>query len=40
MAKVALVTYRQLPLLTEDDRLFQSYLQQKGVEVQAVVWDA
>ncbi|HEX8600573.1 MAG TPA: hypothetical protein VF952_18920 [Chloroflexia bacterium] len=40
MHRVALVTYRDLPQLCDDDRLLLDYLNQHGVQALAVVWDA
>jgi hypothetical protein len=38
--RVALVTCRQLPELTPDDRLLLEPLRQVGIEARAIVWDA
>ncbi|MDQ5867553.1 MAG: hypothetical protein M3390_17765, partial [Chloroflexota bacterium] len=40
MHRVALATYRDLPLLCDDDRLLLDYLNRHGVQAEAVVWDA
>lgn len=40
MSKVAFVTYRDVPGLTPDDRLAADTLRRRGVDVEAVVWDA
>ncbi|MDQ3930891.1 MAG: hypothetical protein M3328_17315 [Chloroflexota bacterium] len=40
MPKIALVTYRDLPELCDDDRLLLEYLNGHGVQAEAVVWDA
>jgi glutathione synthase/RimK-type ligase-like ATP-grasp enzyme len=40
MIKVAFVTYAELPLLYEDDRLAADLLRGRGVEVEPVLWDA
>jgi hypothetical protein len=39
LAQVALVTYRDLPHLTEDDRLLIAPLRELGIGVEPVVWD-
>ena len=39
MKRVALVTYRDRPELTDDDRLLIPHLLDFGVEARAVVWD-
>ncbi|MCA1557412.1 MAG: hypothetical protein LC731_02600, partial [Acidobacteria bacterium] len=36
----AFVTYAELPLLYDDDRLAADLLRSRGVEVEAVLWDA
>jgi len=36
---VALVTWANLPQLTEDDRLLRAELERRGVETHAAVWD-
>src|SRR5688572_28744605 len=40
MTRVAFVTYAELPLLYEDDRLAADLLRSRGVEVEAVLWDS
>jgi glutathione synthase/RimK-type ligase-like ATP-grasp enzyme len=40
MKKVAFVTYREVRNLTEDDCLAVEFLKARGVEVEAVLWDA
>lgn len=40
MKKVALVTYRGIPDLTDDDRLLVDCLFERGVVAEAVVWDS
>ena len=40
MYRIALATYRDLPQLCDDDRLLLDYLNEHGVEAEAVVWDA
>jgi hypothetical protein len=40
MTKAAFVTYHELPDLTADDRLVLDHLHDRGVETQAVLWDA
>ena len=40
MTKVAFVTYAELPLLYGDDRIAAGLLRGRGVEVDAVLWDA
>ncbi|HKS30196.1 MAG TPA: hypothetical protein VJS44_20395 [Pyrinomonadaceae bacterium] len=40
MTRVAFVTYAELPLLYDDDRLAASLLRERGVEVEAVLWDS
>nr|MDQ3016487.1 hypothetical protein [Bacteroidota bacterium] len=36
---LAFVTYWKLPNLTDDDRLIQQYLQERGFEVRPTLWD-
>lgn len=40
MMKVAFVTYAELPLLYDDDRLAADALRSRGVGVEAVLWDS
>lgn len=40
MTRVAFVTYAELPLLYDDDRIAAELLRGRGVEVDAVLWDA
>ena len=40
MTRVAFVTYAELPLLYDDDRIAAGLLRGRGVEVDAVLWDA
>jgi glutathione synthase/RimK-type ligase-like ATP-grasp enzyme len=40
MTRVAFVTYAELPLLYDDDRLAAAALRSRGVEVEAVLWDS
>jgi glutathione synthase/RimK-type ligase-like ATP-grasp enzyme len=40
MTRVAFVTYAELPLLYDDDRIAVELLRGRGVEVDAVLWDA
>lgn len=40
MTRVAFVTYAELPLLYDDDRLAAEELRGRGVEVEAVLWDS
>jgi len=40
MTRVAFVTYAELPLLYDDDRLAADLLRGRGVEVEAVLWDS
>ena len=40
MRTVALVTYRELPDLTDDDRLVFDELRRQGIDARAVTWDA
>ena len=40
MTRVAFVTYAELPLLYDDDRLAAEALRSRGVEVEAVLWDS
>lgn len=40
MSKAAFVTYHELPNLTVDDRLVLDHLHDRGVETEAVLWDA
>ena len=39
MKRVALVTYRGCPTLTEDDRLLIPILRELGVEARPMLWD-
>ncbi|HEX8139583.1 MAG TPA: hypothetical protein VF544_18635 [Pyrinomonadaceae bacterium] len=40
MTRVAFVTYADLPLLYDDDRLAAELLRSRGVEVEAALWDS
>lgn len=40
MSTIAFATYRELPGLTDDDRLCADALRRRGVAVEAAVWDA
>jgi glutathione synthase/RimK-type ligase-like ATP-grasp enzyme len=40
MTRVAFVTYYELPLLYDDERLAADLLRGRGVEVEAVLWDS
>jgi glutathione synthase/RimK-type ligase-like ATP-grasp enzyme len=40
VSTVALVTYKDLPQLCDDDRLLLDYLNGQGIRAEAVVWDA
>ncbi len=40
MTRVAFVTYAEFPLLYDDDRLAAELLRNRGVEVEAAVWDS
>jgi glutathione synthase/RimK-type ligase-like ATP-grasp enzyme len=40
MTRVAFVTYAEFPLLYDDDRLAADALSERGVEVEAVLWDS
>lgn len=40
MSKAAFATYEQVPQLTDDDRLVAAELRDRGITVQAAIWDA
>lgn len=40
MTRIAFVTYAELPLLYDDDRLAAELLRSRGIEVEAVLWDS
>lgn len=40
MTRVAFVTYAEFPLLYDDDRLAADVLRERGVDVEAVLWDS
>lgn len=40
MTRVAFVTYAEFPLLYGDDRIAAELLRDRGIEVDAVLWDA
>ena len=40
MNKMAFVTYKEFPALTEDDRLAAEFLKKQKIDVHPVIWDA
>jgi glutathione synthase/RimK-type ligase-like ATP-grasp enzyme len=40
MKKIAFVTYKEFPILTEDDRLAAEFLSSQGMDVRPLIWDA